>query len=156
METIGDRIKFLRNSYSMNQSTFSNTINISQASLSDLEKGKTKPSVDTLINISEKFGISLDWLVKGSSIIDTTYTKSEVFKGILDLLPKQILDNQNEILEKFQISRNALDQFYNIYLAEFFLTAFSQEEKNLLYSLRFLTPSEKQAILEKLRLRDQA
>ncbi|UOQ85250.1 hypothetical protein [Gracilibacillus salinarum] len=35
-------------------------------------------------------GISLDWLVNGSSIIDTTYTKSEVFKGILDLLPKQI------------------------------------------------------------------
>lgn len=156
METIGDRIKFLRNSYSMNQSTFANAINISQASLSDLEKGKTKPSVDTLINISDKFGISLDWLVKGSSIIDTTYTKSEVFKGILDLLPKQILDNQNEILEKFKISRNALDQFYNVYLAELFLTAFSQEEKKLLYSLRFLKPGEKQAILEKLRLRNQA
>lgn len=156
METIGERIKFLRNSYQMNQSTFASAINISQASLSDLEKGKTKPSVDTLINISNAFGISLDWLVKGDTLIDSTYAKSEVFKGILDLLPKQILDNQNEILEKFKISRNALDQFYNVYLAEFFLTAFSQEEKRLLYSLRFLKPVEKQAMLDKLRLRDQA
>ncbi|WP_418302155.1 helix-turn-helix domain-containing protein [Lysinibacillus fusiformis] len=139
----------------MNQSVFAKIINISQASLSDLEKGKTKPSVDTLINISEQFNISLDWLIKGS-FIDKQYTNSEKLKGILDLIPNQILENQNEILEKFNITRNFLDQIYNIYLSEFFLTAFSSEEKKFLYSLRFLNPKEKKELFDNLKLRNQA
>ncbi len=155
MNNIGNRIKFLRTSYSMNQSVFAKIINISQASLSDLEKGKTKPSVDTLINISEQFNISLDWLIKGS-FIDKQYTNSEKLKGILDLIPNQILENQNEILEKFNITRNFLDQIYNIYLSEFFLTAFSSEEKKFLYSLRFLNPKEKKELFDNLKLRNQA
>lgn len=155
MNNIGNRIKFLRTSYSMNQSVFAKRINISQASLSDLEKGKTKPSVDTLINISDQFNISLDWLIKGS-FIDKQHTNSEKLKGILDLIPKQILENQNEILEKFNITRNFLDQIYNIYLSEFFLTAFSSEEKKFLYSLRFLNPIEKKELFDILKLRNQA
>ncbi|WP_427108191.1 helix-turn-helix domain-containing protein [Lysinibacillus xylanilyticus] len=156
MNNIGSRIKFLRTSYSMNQSVFAKTINISQASLSDLEKGKTKPSVDTLISISEQFNISLDWLIKGNPSFEQQYTNSEKLKGILDLIPKQILKNQNEILEKFNVTRNSLDQVYNIYLSEFFLTAFSSEEKNFLYSLRFLNPREKKELLDIFKLRNQA
>ena len=67
MDTIGGRMKFLINSYLINQNTFAKTISISKASLGDLEKGKTKPSVDTLINTSNQFNISLDWLIKGGS-----------------------------------------------------------------------------------------
>lgn len=78
-----------------------------------------------------------------SSIIHPT--NSERLKGILDLIPKQILKNQNEILEKFNITRNFLDQVYNIYLSEFFLTAFSSEEKKFLYSLRLLNHKEKKS-----------
>lgn len=156
MNNIGKRIKFLRTSYSMNQSVFAKTISISQASLSDLEKGKTKPSVETLISISEQFNISLDWLIKGNPSFEQQYANSKTLKDILDLIPKQILNNQTEILEKFNVTRNFIDHVYNIYLSEFFLTAFSSEEKKFLYSLRLLNPKEKKELLDKLKIRDQA
>ncbi|NQX63556.1 helix-turn-helix transcriptional regulator [Paenibacillus qinlingensis] len=66
METIGSRIKMIRKLNKINQVDFSNRIGISQATLSELEQDKYKPSVDTMLAIVECFDVDVDWILLGS------------------------------------------------------------------------------------------
>jgi transcriptional regulator with XRE-family HTH domain len=62
MNAIGDKIKAIRKEHKLTQIGFAATIGISQGRLSEIEKGKTKPSAETLIELRKKFSIDLNWL----------------------------------------------------------------------------------------------
>lgn len=47
----------------LNQVEFSNLIGISQATLSELEQDKYKPSIDTILAITSQFTVSLEWFL---------------------------------------------------------------------------------------------
>ncbi|MEC0184803.1 helix-turn-helix transcriptional regulator [Paenibacillus peoriae] len=47
----------------LNQIEFSQIIGISQGTLSELEKDKYKPSLETLIALKLKFNVNLEWLL---------------------------------------------------------------------------------------------
>lgn len=65
--TIGERIKQIRkNKMQMSQSEFAVAIGVSQGTLSDIEKNKGNPSVDTVISASRYSGISTDWILVGN------------------------------------------------------------------------------------------
>jgi transcriptional regulator with XRE-family HTH domain len=66
IETIGSRIKMIRKLNKINQVDFSNRIGISQATLSELEQDKYKPSVDTILAIVELFEVDVEWILLGS------------------------------------------------------------------------------------------
>jgi transcriptional regulator with XRE-family HTH domain len=68
VNVIGDNVKRLRKKHLLNQVEFAKLIGVSQGSLSDIEQGKCKPSVETIISIQEKFGCSFEWLLKGNVI----------------------------------------------------------------------------------------
>lgn len=68
MSSIGFRIKTLRKSLKMNQKDFSNAINISQGTLSDIENDKSYPAIETLLSLFGYIEISADWLLKGKGI----------------------------------------------------------------------------------------
>jgi len=50
MESIGARIKFIRKSHGLNQISFAQSLEISQGTLSELEKKKFNPSVEQSYN----------------------------------------------------------------------------------------------------------
>jgi len=60
---IGRRIRALRG-FDLNQKEFGKKLGISQSMVSRLEKGEI-PSIELLIKISEVFGRSTDWILKG-------------------------------------------------------------------------------------------
>ncbi|WP_052144908.1 helix-turn-helix domain-containing protein [Halalkalibacter okhensis] len=66
MEHIGERIKKTRHAAKLKQKEFAQTIRMSQGSLSDLEIGRNKPSIETLVGISELYNVTIDWLIKGT------------------------------------------------------------------------------------------
>jgi transcriptional regulator with XRE-family HTH domain len=66
METIGSRIRMVRKLNKINQVDFSNRVRISQATLSELEQDKYKPSVDTIISICSEFNSDIRWILLGS------------------------------------------------------------------------------------------
>lgn len=68
MTNIGERIKRLRKESKLNQKDFSKSIGITQGALSEIENNNTKPSIDTIVAISEKFKISTNWLLTGKEI----------------------------------------------------------------------------------------
>jgi transcriptional regulator with XRE-family HTH domain len=60
---IGARIKKLRGPTL--QEDFAAYLRVSQGHLSKIERGKIGPSLEMLIVLSDKFGKSVDWLLRG-------------------------------------------------------------------------------------------
>jgi transcriptional regulator with XRE-family HTH domain len=49
----------------MLQEELANYLCISQGQLSKIERGKIAPTVDVLFTLSEKFGKSIEWILRG-------------------------------------------------------------------------------------------
>lgn len=63
MKSIGEKLKYIRKLNKLNQTEFSQIIGVSQGALSELEKDKYKPSLETVVALKEKFDIDLDWFL---------------------------------------------------------------------------------------------
>lgn len=73
MGEIGYRIKSIRKEKRLNQSEFAKSIEISQGNLSEIEKGNSNPSAETMISIRNKYNVDLNWLLTGDSDQGDTY-----------------------------------------------------------------------------------
>jgi len=60
---LGQRIFAARMHCKMNQETFGSTIGVGQSSVSDIELGKAKLTVELLYKISEALDVSVLWLL---------------------------------------------------------------------------------------------
>lgn len=56
-------MKIIRKMNKLNQTEFSSIIGVSQGTLSELEKDKYRPSVETIIALKLNFDIDLEWLL---------------------------------------------------------------------------------------------
>ncbi|MDQ6421378.1 helix-turn-helix transcriptional regulator [Paenibacillus sp. LHD-117] len=66
MNQIGENIRRLRKYLGLTQIEFSRQIGVSQGTLSDIEQGNCTPSVETVLSIHERYGVTLNWILKGS------------------------------------------------------------------------------------------
>ena len=79
------RIKELRTSKNLTQKEFAETLNISTVSVSSYETGVTTPSLDMIINISNRYNVSIDWLC-GLSDKMTLDKQITTYKDLFQLL----------------------------------------------------------------------
>ncbi len=63
MFDIGQRIKYLRNQNGFTQAQLAKKLNKSKSAICRYESGGKEPSLNTLIDISTLFNVSLDYLV---------------------------------------------------------------------------------------------
>lgn len=75
---IHERIRMLRKEKGINQSELAKEINCSLRSVSGIEKGEYKPTYIQLKEISDYFGVSIDWLVKGVESENISTTEKEI------------------------------------------------------------------------------
>lgn len=68
MDTIGDRIKQLRDEAGLSQMELSEKIGLSQSAIARYELNKTEPKASDIIKLSEFFGVSADYLLGLSDI----------------------------------------------------------------------------------------
>lgn len=90
---IGDRIKQVRQHLHLNQKKFADAVGISQGNLSDIERGKFSPSVETIISVSRYSNISTDWLLKGTG-------PGPEDKPLQVAQPKELSPIEREIIDK--------------------------------------------------------
>ena len=64
-EAIGARLREVRRFHTLEQTELANMAGLSQAIISQYEKGLTEVSLSFITFLSEKFGISIEWLVSG-------------------------------------------------------------------------------------------
>lgn len=70
--TVNQRFKKIRLSLVLSQAQFAEKLSISQASLSDIERGRTELSNNILIVLSNEYGISIDWIITGKGDMKAT------------------------------------------------------------------------------------
>ena len=63
VKAIGERIREIRGEEL--QEELAVYLGISQGQLSKIERGKMAPTVEILVRLSEKFGKSVDWILRG-------------------------------------------------------------------------------------------
>lgn len=61
---IGDKIKYLRRKKKLTQSQLAKELNVTAQAVSKWEKGLSNPDIETIIKISEFFGVTTDYLLK--------------------------------------------------------------------------------------------
>ena len=111
--TIGERIKEIRQHCGMSQHMFGEKINVKASSVSRLESGQNKPSKKTLRAICQAFGVRLDWLLSGEgpAFIPCT-TEEEHIDKILDGDDEQ----KNKLIRKIAMcDSDAVVEVCNLY-----------------------------------------
>ena len=77
MESIGSRIKLLREQNNLNQKQFAERIMVSQSYLSRMERGSETPNNKLIKLIALEFNVPTDWILCNSDESDTTSKKSK-------------------------------------------------------------------------------
>lgn len=64
-ERIGRRLLITRQAIGLNQVKFCSAAGISAAAYNQLEKGKSRPSIDAAISLCKAHNLTLDWIYMG-------------------------------------------------------------------------------------------
>lgn len=94
----------------MNQIEFSSRVGISQATLSELEQDKYKPSVEIIISIVNEFHADISWIVFGTTSSNNKVISvnevNEKEAGLLMLFNKLTEVDQDKIIDSIQLKLN--------------------------------------------------
>ena len=71
---LGEKLRQLRNSKSMSQEKFAEEMNVTRQAVSKWELDQSLPEMDKLIEISDYFNVTLDYLVKNEEVSDNKDT----------------------------------------------------------------------------------
>ncbi len=74
---MGERLLKLRNQSSLTQEELAERLDVSRQSISKWELNKTLPDVDKLIQLSEMYQVSIDYLIKGEEAGEEEWKKEE-------------------------------------------------------------------------------
>ena len=88
----GERIQNLRKDREVTQEQLAIDLNISDRYMRNLEKGEKVPSVDLFVELRERFGSSLDYIVLGVS------ASEQELQNQLQMLRKELKEMQRRIL----------------------------------------------------------
>ena len=92
---IGKKFKEIRKSIGITQDAFSELLGLETSSLSNIETGKSYPSMQTMINVIKKFNVN------PADIFDYEYFRNEGYlEAEIDKIIKNLDYNKKQILYK--------------------------------------------------------
>lgn len=93
-DSIGEKVKFLRNQKNLSQKSLAKIVGVPQSSLSDFENGKNNFNIEKVGLIANVLNISLDDLLHDFLIKYTKTEKNET--NFYDMKLDELLNNLNE------------------------------------------------------------
>lgn len=112
-KAVGERIKNSRLDKNMTQDTLAELIDVNSSFISNIERGKTKMSTETLASIARSLYISVDYLLFGEvSLEHDQYTNIAVLE-IKELLRDKDKNYVNSFLTFCKDFANFLKKTYN-------------------------------------------
>lgn len=108
MESLGSRIKYLREKSNISQIEFAKKIGVSNAVLSRYESGDRKPDYDTLNLIADYFDVSVDYLLGRTDTPEPLNDKEEAeFQAFannpeLNTFYKELPQSDEEAVERLR------------------------------------------------------
>lgn len=98
---LGARIASLRTSLGFSQAELARRLHISPSAVGMYEQGRREPSVDTLIALSQVFGVSLDYLLSGQP--DTVRDVTALHRWVEDSWTETQSRTQEPAIKKEEI-----------------------------------------------------
>lgn len=95
METIGKRLRYLRDKHKLTQEKMAELIGKKKGNISNYESDNYEPSAQTIIAICKIFNVSADWLLFGEERVSKSEHSSDMWFGF-EIAPEDI-----ELLAKF-------------------------------------------------------
>lgn len=89
--SIGKRIKFERNRLSLTQADLAEKANITAAFVGQIERGETKLSLETLVNIANSLDVSIDYILRDNVCTNSGSATQELLLLVKDRPTKDIL-----------------------------------------------------------------
>ena len=88
------RIKQIRLSMNINQTSYAELTNTSQSNISKYERGELKPTLEFLISLHEKLNVNINWVLTGKGSMFNHDVQSDIdidsIKHAVELLCKAI------------------------------------------------------------------
>lgn len=97
-ELLGDRLLNLRMEHNLTQEDVADSLNVSRQSVSKWELNKTLPDVDKLLQLSDMYQVSLDYLVRGA--VTDSIAGEEAMAVTSEQAAAQELDAKQEPVKK--------------------------------------------------------
>ncbi len=97
MSDIGERIYDLRNRNNMSQGALADKLNVSRQTISKWENNMCLPEAEKLLQLSEIFGVSTDYILKGKTIVEP----EPVYIYVKDPDSENISKHNEKILRKY-------------------------------------------------------
>ncbi|MCH5465484.1 helix-turn-helix transcriptional regulator [Levilactobacillus tujiorum] len=80
--TLGENLKQTRTDHQLTQQAVAEQVNVSRQTISSWETGKSYPDIDSLVTLSNLYGLSLDILIKEDTGMLDYLRKSEVMENL--------------------------------------------------------------------------
>lgn len=82
LNTLGERVKYLRKVHKINQQELAEATNISRSNISKIENDTLSPTANSIVSLANYFNISTDWLLTGAVNPSTSNLELEWLKDL--------------------------------------------------------------------------
>lgn len=103
-EGLSSRLQKAREACGLSPRDVAEALYITQQAVSQWEKGKSFPDVGNLVKLSDLYGMSLEWLLKGE--------KTQVAEEIIEEKVTEVLDESAEEDRNFEIQKETKDRTF--------------------------------------------
>ena len=111
MDTIGERLKVLRINKKLTLQQLADLVGTHKGNLSSYESNKYEPSAQTIIMLSNIFGVTTDWILKGSAEQDSNVSISEQERCLLSDFRELTQRDQREVVSIINMKLDAYEDF---------------------------------------------
>lgn len=96
---IGQRIKQIRTALGIKQVELAKVLKMNPSAVSQIERGRTNPSLETLSELGKIYNINLHWLITGTGEMFNTIAETESQSGAWDNFQKLMNERLEEIVQ---------------------------------------------------------
>lgn len=123
MNTLGERLKHLRETNNVKQNDLAEATGISRSNISKIESNSLSPTANAIIAIAQYFNVSIDWLLTGLNSHMSDNTKEDSTKSINS-------DLTNEEIELISVWREIDNERKTIIKGKLFELRYEQRSSN--------------------------
>ena len=111
MDTINERIKYIRKDLKMSQKDFGEKIGLKPNSLSDIETEKNSVTEQTLKAVCREFNVSQQWLRKGKGEI-YKFVQTDDYSEIATIIGEKDPKAKQAIIDYWKLSESDKELFW--------------------------------------------
>ena len=118
LKNIGHRLQEIRKVIDINQKDFAGEMEISGASLSEIEAGRSKPRIELYYNLTQKYNVDLDYILHGKGEMFRRPGQSSTVGIEKDDEFREFLETFLDYFKKSRLVRYAVMTHFTTFLEE--------------------------------------